>query len=444
MTEGPILPQMIGFALPLLMGLLFQQLYNTVDSIVVGRFVGTNALAAVNGTAAITNILISISSGLSTGASVVIAQCYGARDEHRLSLAVHTIIGLTLLMGVLSTGIGLVIVDPMLRLMSTPKSVYQDADAYVTIYFSGILWLFIYNMGSGILRAVGDSKRPLMFLIFSAAFNIVFDLLFVAVFHWGVAGAAWATVIAELLSSVLVLYVLTREEKAYGLRWKKICLNKEMVHRVLAVGMPHAVQQVITSFSNVFVQSYINFFDAATMAAWGCYIKVDHLLFIPMSAIGTTLNTFVGQNYGAGNRERSRQGVHTAICLCLGVTLILSMLTMLLAAPLMRLFTEDEQVVKVGVSFLMVLSPLYLVHVFNQMYASALRGINLSTPPTILMLLSFVLSRQIYLFIVSRVHNTEIMIGLGYPVGWLIASILVGIYFYSCPYFKKNAQKTPA
>ena len=268
MTSGSIWRLLITFALPLAAGLLFQQLYNTVDTIVVGQFVSTQALAAVGSTSSIINMLVGLSAGLSTGASVIISQCYGAHDHRSLHDAVHTTITATFVMSVLCTFLGILIVEPMLAMMSTPPDVMGEARTYLTIYFAGISGLFVYNMGSGILRAVGDSKRPLYFLLFSAVINTTFDLLFVIVFHMGVDGVAYATILAQFLSALLVLFVLTHDHTPYGIHWRDLRLSRGMLRRILAIGLPSGVQQAITAFSNVFVQSYINFFGAACMA--GC------------------------------------------------------------------------------------------------------------------------------------------------------------------------------
>ncbi|MEG2481440.1 MAG: MATE family efflux transporter, partial [Clostridia bacterium] len=300
MTTGVIWKQLVSFSVPMAIGLLFQQLYNTVDTIVVGQFVGKEALAAVGSTSSIINMLVGACAGLATGTSVMVSQCYGAHDHRRLHDAVHTTIAATLLLSVLMTGLGLLLVDPMLHLMAMPADVYGSAKEYLTIYFAGIGGLLIYNMGSGILRAVGDSRRPLYFLCFSAIVNVVFDLLFVIQFHMGVAGVAYATILSQFLSAMLVLFLLSNDSAAYGIRWRELRIHRSMLKGILSIGLPSGIQQAITAFSNVFVQSYINFFGSACMAGWSSFNKIDVFMLIPLQAIALASTTFVGQNVGAG------------------------------------------------------------------------------------------------------------------------------------------------
>ena len=299
MTQGSIWRQLIEFSLPMMIGLIFQQLYNTVDTIVVGQFVGKEALAAVGTTSSIINMLVGFAAGLSTGSSVIISQCYGSRDHEGLHKAVHTSISITFILAVAFTALGVLWADTLLRLQSTPEDVFPEAHTYLTIYFSGLLGLLLYNMGSGILRAVGDSRRPLYFLVFSAVINTALDLIFVVVLGMGVEGVAYATIIAQFLSALLTLFVLTRDHAPYGIHWNRLCIDLPTLKRIISIGLPSGIQQAITSFSNVFVQGYINFFGSACMAGWSSYNKLDAFTLIPMQAIAMASTTFVGQNYGA-------------------------------------------------------------------------------------------------------------------------------------------------
>ena len=323
MTEGNIFRQLLLFSLPLLAGNFFQQCYNTVDSIVLGNFVGRSALAAVGTTTPIINTLIGLFLGLSTGIGVVISQFYGAREDKKVSQAVQTSLLLVLLLCVAFTIVGVLMVPFMLRLMATPADVLPEATLYLRIYFAGVAGLMLYNLGSGILRAVGDSRRPLYFLIFSAAVNTVLDLLFVAVFHWGIAGAAIATVIAQALSAVLVLVVLTRTQGSYRIVWKGMRMDKGILRNMFWIGIPSALQLAITSFSNVFVQSYVNRFASACMAGWAAYQKIDAFAILPMTTLSVSATTFVGQNVGAGNWDRAKQGIRTAMAMATVITLII-------------------------------------------------------------------------------------------------------------------------
>lgn len=441
MTEGPILPQMVLFALPLLLGNLFQLLYNTVDALVVGHFVSTEALAAVGSTTVIVNIIVFLFNGLSVGASVLIGQTFGARDEKKLHTAVETTMLLTFIVSAAFTLLGVAIVDPMLRLMSTPEDVLPEAALYLRIYFGGIAGLLIYNMGSGILRAVGDSARPLYFLILTSVLNIALDLIFVIVFHAGIAGVAWATVLSQLLSAVLVLVVLTVSRDMYRLIWKDLKIDLYSLKRILQVGLPTAFQTTITSFSNVLVQGYVNVFGSACMAGWSCYNKLDQFIFLPMGSMGIAATTFVSQNIGAGNEKRARSGTDSAVSLAVLITLVIEAALFLFAGPSVRIFTSDPEVVRYGKLFIRTNILFLVFNCVNHVLAGALRGRGDSKGPMIFMLATFVVLRQIYLFIVTRFFiNSEVSVCLGYPLGWITCCIGEVLY-YIFRYVRKTPQK---
>ena len=315
MTEGPILKQLILFSIPLLIGNIFQQLYNTVDSVVVGNFVGTTGLAAVGSSAPIINTLVGLFSGLATGGTVVISQYYGAHDNKNIHDAVHTTVLMILILGVIFSFLGVWAAPAMLRMMKTPENVMPQAEEYLSIYFAGISGLMLYNIGAGILRAVGDSRRPLYFLLISALLNIVLDLVFVINFNMGVAGVAYATIIAQFVSAALIMLVLMRTHGQYRLFLRHLRLNMSILKRIVCIGMPAALQMAITAFSNVFVQSYINAFGSGCMAGWSAYSKVDQFVTLPMQSISIAATTFVGQNVGAKQVERTHQGARTSIML---------------------------------------------------------------------------------------------------------------------------------
>ncbi len=317
MTSGSISRLLLAFALPLLLGNLFQQLYNTVDSLVVGNFVGTEALAAVGSTTSIINTMVSFFNGVSIGAGVVIGQNYGAHDEKQLHLAIETTMAITFAGSLALTAVGVLMVPAMLRFMSTPDDVMESASVYLRIYFSGVSGLLVYNMGSGILRAVGDTKRPLMFLCFSSFLNIGLDLLFVIIFHLGIAGVGYATIIAQFLSAALILLLLTKSTDVYRFSWKDLCVKKDILKQILIVGLPTGLQQALTSFSNVFVQSYINSFGSGCMAGWSCYTKIDQFIMLPLRSMGQASTTFVSQNIGARDIPRSKKGTATALVMAL-------------------------------------------------------------------------------------------------------------------------------
>ncbi len=438
LTQGSIVRQLITFAVPLLIGNIFQQLYNTVDSIVVGNFVGPEALAAVGNVSPIINTLIGFFTGLATGGSVVISQHYGARDEKGVHEAVHTTLVMTFILCVVFTLIGVWMVPYMLRAMQTPSDVFAAAEEYLTIYFSGVAGLMIYNMGSGILRAVGDSRRPLYFLIFSAVVNTVLDLVFVVSFGWGVAGVAIATVIAQALSAALVLIVLTRSSGAYRIVWRRMRVNWKMLRRICVIGLPPALQQTVTSFSNVFVQAYINRFGSACMAGWSAYSKLDQFVLLPMQSIALATTTFVGQNLGADNVKRAKAGTSRALGIALAASAILIVPLMLFARPLISMFNQDPDVLYYGELFIRIISPFYLLCTVNQIYASALSGAGDTVIPVSIMLCSFVLFRQIYLYVTDRLIGTLLPVTFAYPVGWVLCSAALFIYYKSGRWERKR------
>ncbi len=425
MTEGNIWMHLVRFSVPMAIGLLFQQLYNTVDTLVVGQFVGKQAQAAVGSTGPIINTIVGFCAGLATGASVVISQRYGAHDNEGLSKAVHTTVALTFIMSLIATAAGQIIINPMLRFMQTPEDVIGESGSYLSIYFAGISGILFYNLGSGILRAVGDSRRPLLFLILSAVMNTVLDLLFVLVFGMKVDGVALATVLSQVLSALLILLALSREKGNYGIRWRKIRVDRESLRQILRIGLPSSIQSAITAFSNVFVQSYINYFGSACMAGYGVYGKIDAFALIPVQSISMSSTTFVGQNWGAMQPERARKGVRTATLMSILSTATLGLLVFVLARPLMAVFSPDEEVIGFGIRFIHIVTPFYLAICFNQIYAGALRGVGDATMPTVIMLISFVLFRQIYLAVTRALGAGFVAVALAYPVGWILCSTLL-------------------
>ena len=430
MTQGNIAKQLILFALPLLIGNLFQQLYNTVDSIVVGNYVSKTALAAVGSTDCIINTIIGFFSGLSTGAGVVISHNFGSRDDKALHRTVHTTIALTLVLSVFFTIAGLLLSPFFLRLMDTPADVFPESSQYLRIYFAGVSGLMLYNMGSGILRAVGDSTRPLYILIVCAVTNIILDLVFVLVLHLGVSGVAYATIISQWVSAIFVLTILTRETSAYKLIWKDLSIDKATTLSILRIGFPAGLQMAVTSFSNVFVQSYINHFGSSCMAGWTTYGKLDKFCLLPIQSIGLSVTTFVGQNLGAGKMDRAKKGTTTALFIAISAALLLMFPVILFAPTLASLFNRDPQVLAYGVRFIRLMMPFYIAICFNQIYANALRGAGNSTAPMVIMMGSFIVFRQIYLFIVSRCCNKITAVALGYPFGWILCSLLLFLYYH--------------
>ena len=430
MTTGNITRHIISFALPLLIGNIFQQLYNTVDTWVVGKFVSNEAYAAVGTVGPITNMLIGFFMGLSSGAGVVISQYYGAKRFAEVEKTVHTAITMTLILGIAFTGLGLFMTPYMLTLMKTPENVLPESTAYLTIYFSGILGLMLYNIGAGVLRAVGDSKRPFYYLVVCAVMNTVLDLVFVIQFKMGVKGVALATILSQATSAILVMITLLRTDECIRLRLKRLRLHWEMLKKIFRVGIPAAIQMAITAFSNIFVQSYINFFGDNCMSGWTTYAKVDQLLFLPMQSIALASTTFVGQNLGCNQVERAREGVRKALTISLISTVVLMVPVLIFSPEIVAFFNSKSEVVQYGSMLLRWLSPFYVLCCFNQIYSGALRGAGNSKAPMIFMLASFVAFRQIYLFAMSNIWNEIIPIAMSYPAGWLLCSILTGVYYH--------------
>ncbi len=431
MTQGSILMQMVLFAMPLLLGNIFQLFYNTVDTLVVGNFVGTQALAAVGSTTMIVNIMVLFFNGMSIGAGVIISQSYGAKKLELLHRSIETTMTMTFVLGAAFTVIGILMVRPMLIMMATPEDVLPEASLYLRIYFAGIAGLMIYNMGSGILRAVGDSTRPLYFLIFSSILNVILDLSFVLWFRMGIAGVALATIISQFISALLVLFLLTRTKDIYKMTWTDLKMDPDILKKIMQVGLPTAIQSTITAVSNVFVQSYINVFGSAAMAGWSCYNKLDQFVFLPMSSMSGAATTFVSQNIGAGKKERANKGAFSAIGLTMALTAGVALILIVFAADATRWFTKDEAVIAYGVLFIRTNTLFLIFNCINHVLAGALRGWGDSKAPMVCMLLSFVGIRQVYLYIMAHyISNTPKLVGFGYPVGWAVCCFIELGYFF--------------
>ena len=440
MTEGSILRHLIAFSLPLLFGNIFQMLYNTVDSIVVGNFVGKEALAAVGSTTMIVNIMIFFFNGVAIGGGVVISNYFGARKPDLLHKAVETTMAITFLFGIFFTFAGIALVPAMLRLMATPEDVFAQAQLYLQIYFAGSLGLLVYAMGSGILRAVGDTARPLYFLIFTSILNTLLDLLFVIVFKAGIAGAAWATILSQFLSAFLVLLLLTKTDDIYKMTWKDLHIDRDILKRIMAIGLPAGFQSMVTSLSNVFVQSYVNGFGSACMAGWASYNKLDSFIFLPMTSLNQAATTFVSQNIGAGREDRVNKGTIRSLQAAVVVTAVIAAVLVVFAPQATSLFSQDESVIYYGVLFLRMNTFFLVFNAINHVLAGALRGRGDSRGPMVCMLACFVVIRQIYLFIGSRIAYTPYVIGFGYPVGWMTCCVAEVLYFM----VKWNRKKAPA
>lgn len=441
MTKGVIWRQILRFALPTAAGILFQQMYNVADTLIVGQFVSKEALAAVGATGSITNMLLGLSVGLSTGAGVVVSQCYGLRDMTGLRKAVHVALLMTLILGLGVTVPGIILVGPLLDLMRTPADIYAGARTYLVIYCLGLCPLFLYNMGAGILRAVGDSRRPLYYLCISSVVHIGLDLLFVMVFSMGVAGVAWATLLTQVLSAGLILIAMTREGTPYRIRRKELKMDGPMAKRILSIGLPAGLQQALTSFSMVYIQSAINFFGSTVIAAWTVHNKLDSLLLIPQEAIATSCSIFVGQNYGANRPDRIRRGVCQAIAMSAGITAILVTLMLMNARWLVGLFNSNTEVIGQSIAIMNLIIPFYPVCCLNVTYAAALRGTGHAKISAAMTLFSYVVLRQGYLVLVQMLGNSFLAVIFVYPLGWVASCAMHALYYHIRVYPREKGEK---
>lgn len=429
-TTGVIWKQLLSFFFPILFGTLFQQLYNTVDAVIVGKFLGKEALAAVGGgTGTAINLLIGFFVGLSSGATVIISQYFGAEDEDQVRKAIHNACAIALWGGIAISILGYLTSAPLLRAISTPEDVFDSALTYMQIYFGGGVVVVMYNIGAGIFRAFGDSKRPLYFLIIGCLVNIITDLLFVGVFNMGVAGAAYATVLSQLVSLVFVVVFLRKRDDCCKLEYKQVRFHKLMLHKTIAIGLPSGVQSVLYTISNLIIVSNVNSFGTDTAAAWAAYGKLDCLFWMIIGAFGIAITTFVGQNYGAGKLDRAKQGVKTCVLIALGFTVVLELFYIFLGRFCYALFTDDANVIDIGMKILMVIAPTFFTYLPVEVLSGAIRGTGKTLIPTLITLIGICGFRVVWLQIVPKMVNTLTSVVLCYPVSWIIAGTAFIIYY---------------
>lgn len=430
MTEGNIIRHLISFAIPLLIGNLFQMMYNMVDTWVVGHFVSDAAFSAVGTLGSVTNLMIGFFMGLTSGAGVVISRFFGAKQYDRVKSAVNTAVIMTGVLCIAFTALGLSLIPVFLKILDMPSDVRAEAVTYLSIWFSGISGLMIYNMGSAIMRAVGDSRRPFNYLVVAAVTNTVLDLLFVLVFKWGVAGVAIATITAQGLSAALTVISLCRTDSCVKISFKGMRAEKDLLREIVKIGFPAAFQMAITSFSNIFVQSYINYFGKACMGGWTAYTKIDQIVLLPMQSLALASTTFVGQNIGQNQVKRAEKGANTALLISFAATAALITPVVIFSGFFVSIFNTNPEIISYGTLFLRWLTPFYMFWCVNQIYAGALRGVGNSVAPMAIMLFSFVLFRQTYLFVVSRfISNTILPIAMGFPAGWALSAAITFIYY---------------
>lgn len=429
MTSGSISKRMIFFALPLLLGNLFQQLYNTVDSLIVGNFLGSSALAAVSSSGSLIFMLIGFLSGISSGAGVVVSRYFGAEDKNGVHRAVHTTVAFGLVAGVLMTAAGVLLSPQILVWMGTPTSVMPESTTYLQIYFSGSLGFVMYNIFVGILQAIGDSRHPLYYLMISSVINLVLDILFIRGFHTGVGGAALATVISQLFSAVFCLIQLLRTHESYKLQITKIRFDAEMMGQIIQIGLPSGVQNSIIAFANVVVQSYINAFGEMAMAGYGAYSKVEGFAFLPINSFTLTLTTFVGQNLGAGQTERTKQGARFGILSTVILAQLIGIVVFLLAPQLIAAFDSTPEVIRFGVEKARTAALFYCLLAYSHSVASVLRGAGKAVVPMVIMMVFWCVIRVVFLAVsIPLTHDIQ-MVYVVYPLTWALSSIVFFFYY---------------
>ncbi len=386
-------------------------------------------ITSVGGEGALRQHLLDM--GIIPGATVLIGQIFGSHNTDRMHVAIETTLTMTFVMGIIFSILGVISVPFMLNLMSTPEDVFTPATTYLQIYFAGIIGLLVYNMGSGILRAVGDSVRPLIFLIFTSVLNTILDLLFVIVFGWGIAGVAIATIISQFVSAILILILLMTTKEIYRFTWRDMTIDRSSFSRILRYGLPAAIQSTITALSNVVVQGYVNGFGSACMAGWSCYNKIDQFIFLPVQSLAMASTAFVSQNIGAGKVERANNGTKVALVMIEVICIALATIIFFVAPNATAIFTKDTEVIAYGTLFLRMNVYFLCFNAINHTLAGALRGRGDSVGPMFIMIFSFVILRQLYLFLATRfIGYTEVVVGLGYPVGWVTCCIIELIYFF--------------
>lgn len=430
-TEGVIWKQLLIFFFPIVFGTFFQQIYNTADTIVVGRFVGKEALAAVGGSVTqIVNLLVGFFVGLSSGAAVVISQFYGARDEKNLKKSLHTAYGFSVIAGIIIGGVGIAVSSPLLKAMQTPAEIVEQSEIYLYIYFAGMVFNLIYNMGSSILRAVGDSKRPLYVLIITCILNIILDIVLVVFFHMGIAGAAVATIFSQAVSAVIVTWMLMRTREIYRLRLRLMNCEPKSLGMMLRIGVPAGMESVMYNISNLVIQVFVNNLGTDTVAAWGTFAKIDAVFWMVINAFGIAITTFVGQNYGAGKKERMRKSVRVCMLMSFGSAIVLSLFLIIFAEPLYRLFTTDINVISIGTEMMHFLVPSYSLYVIIGILSGALRGAGKVLVPMILTCGGVCAFRMIWVFAVLPSYPGMETIMLSYPVSWGITAVLFILYYF--------------
>lgn len=428
MTSGSIWKQILRFSIPLILGNLFQQMYSIVDSIIVGNVVGSDALAAVGASGSIIQLLIGFIIGASAGAGVVTSQYYGAQNEEGVRKAVHTTFAIAIVCGVIISVVGVASTNWILEMMDTPEEVFDDAAAYLRWFFAGHFFAVIYNLLAGILNAVGNSKRALIFLVIATVCNIVLDILFVAVFKWGVVGAAIATDLSQAVSCVCILVYMYHSKQPYRIRFKDIGFHDNLLKRIIVLGLPTGVQNIIISLSNVILQASVNSFGATVMASYAAFNRIDGFILLPVLSIGTAATTFAGQNYGAKKIERILDGLKISV----GMGTIYSIVAaavMLVAGPyIIQIFTTEQAVIDAGVKMMWYMYPFYWLLAMFHIALGSVRGVGKTMESMMISVFSLCVCRVIWIFTAVKMWHHLFTLSMAYSVTWLIGAVIVLIY----------------
>lgn len=437
-TEGVIWKQLLLFFFPILLGTFFQQMYNTVDTIIVGRFVGTQALAAVGSTGPLINLINGFFIGLSSGATVILSQAYGADDRKGVHSILHTAVTLSLILGLITTAVGVLAGPQILRLTKIPENCMEDALTYIRIYFSGAVASMVYNMGAGILRAMGDSKRPMLFLIIACFVNIALDLVCVVGFQMGAAGAAVATVLSQVISAILVLVVLKRLPKEQKLEFSKLQLNGSYMGRILSIGVPAGLQFITFDLANVLIQSSVNSFGDVTIAAWTAIGKTDSINWMICGAFGVAITTFVGQNFGAQKYARVRKSVWVCMAMAIPVVAAVSAIVLPLRSFILGIYTEDLEVIRSGAHIMLFMMPFNFIFVPVEVFAGTMRGVGSSLTPTLITGSCVCLFRVLWVTVLVKQFHTIEMLAIAYPISWALASLVFFLVYFRGSWMKKR------
>lgn len=442
LTEGVIWKKIVGFAIPLFLGNLFQQLYNTADSLIVGNFLGSDALAAVSSSGSLIFLLVGFFNGIAVGAGVVIARYFGARRQQELQDAIHTTVGFGIVSGILLTVIGLVMAPKILIWMKTPADVLVNSVLYFRIYFLGSLAFVLYNNFVGILQAVGDSRHPLYYLIVSSVLNIILDLVFVGVFHYGVGSAALATIISQFTSAGLCLYRLTKKSpEEYRVHLRKIRLHRKMLRQIISNGLPTGIQNSVISIANVVVQSNINSFGKMAVAGCGAYSKIEGFGFLPITCFSMSLTTFISQNLGARKIDRVKKGARFGVVTSLLLAELVGIIIYITIPVLISGFNSDPGVISFGVRQARTVTLFYFLLAYSHCMAGLFRGAGKAVVPMCVMLVCWCMIRVIYITVATSIIPEIEVVFWAYPLTWTLSSISFTVYYLKSNWLKSFEKK---